>query len=321
MFKKKFTTLAGSALLGLLAIGGQAFAENAYPNKAITLIVPYAPGGTTDMIARALANGMSNHLKQTIVVENKPGAAGSMGANEMVNTKADGYRVALLPAGIFRQPYLQKTRYDPIEDLTYIAGFANYDFAIGVGENSSIKTIHDYVAYIQNNPNEMAVGTPGQFTGNQVVLVELLSEINGQAVHVPFKSDSESISALLGNQIQAVVSTNIVIPFMESGKVRILATAATERPEAYANVPTLKEAGYDVVVPSPLALGGPKNLPEEVVLRLEEAVKVTTESEAFKKAMADYGVQINFINHIDYTNLAIDTFANEKSIVERLGTE
>lgn len=321
MLKAKLKTLMVASVAAFAAFGGQAVAQDSYPNKAITLIVPYAPGGTTDLIGRALADGMSKHLNQTVVVENKPGAAGSMGANEMVNTKPDGYRVALTPVGIFRQPYLQKTRYDPIKDLTYIAAFANYDFAIAVDEKSPIKTIQDYVKFIQENPDKMDFGTPGQFTGNQVMLVELANAVNGKAVHIPFKSDSESISALLGGQIQSVVSTNVIIPFMQSGKVRVLATAAEERPEAYKDVPTLKEAGYPVVVPSPLGLAGPKNLPEDIVVKLEEAVKATMETDHFKKVMKDYGVQTKFMDHKEYGALAEETFKNEKSIVERLGKE
>lgn len=119
-------TITLPALVAGLLVGAPAFAQDNYPSKPITIIVPYAPGGTTDLIARAMADSLSRQLKQTVVIENKSGAAGSMGANEMVNTKPDGYRLALSPVGIFRQPYLQQTRYDPIKDLTYIAAFAQY---------------------------------------------------------------------------------------------------------------------------------------------------------------------------------------------------
>lgn len=321
MLKGKMKLVLWSGLALSIGLGGQALAKDNYPTKPISLIIPYAAGGTTDVIGRALADGMSRYLKQTVVVENKPGAAGSMGANEMVRAKPDGYEIALTPVGIFRQPYLQKTRYDPIKDLSYIAAFANYDFAIAVAEDSPIQTIQEYVKFIQDNPGKMDFGSPGRFTGNQVVLVELLTAVNGEALHVPFKSDSESITALLGGQIQSVVSTNVIMPFMKSGKVRVLATAADERPLAYADVTTLKEAGYPVVVPSPLGLAGPKNLPEPIVLKLEEAVKAAMETDSFKKTMLDYGVQTKFINHTDYSALAKEIFKNEESIVKRLGQE
>ena len=321
MLKTATKKLIWASVFGVAAIGSQAIAQDNYPTKAITLIVPYGAGGTTDLIGRALAEGMGKHLNQTIVVENKPGAAGSMGANDMVNAKPDGYRITLAPAGIFRQPYLQATRYDPIKDLRYIAAFANYDFAIAVAPDSPIKTIQDYVKFIQENPDKMDFGTPGRFTGNQVVMVELATAVNGKAVHVPFKSDSESISSLLGGQMQAVVSTNIILPFIESGKVRVLATAAAERPAAFSQVPTLKEAGYGVVVPSPLGVAGPKGLPEEIVKKLDEAVKATVDSEKFQKAMLDYGVQIKYMDHQAYQALAEKTFVEEKTIVERLGSE
>lgn len=321
MLKTTLKSCVWATVFGVAAIGGQALAQDAYPNKAITLIVPYGAGGTTDLIGRALAEGMGKHLNQTIVVENKPGAAGSMGANDMVNAKPDGYRITLAPAGIFRQPYLQKTRYDPIKDLTFISAFANYDFAIAVSPESPIQNIHDYVKFIQENPDKMDFGTPGRFTGNQVVMVELATAVKGKAVHVPFKSDSESISSLLGGQIQSVVSTNIILPFIQSGKVRVLATAAAERPAAFSQVPTLKEAGYDVVVPSPLGVAGPKDLPADVVAKLDEAIKATIETEKFQKSMIDYGVQIKYMDHKEYQAYAEKTFVEEKTIVERLGDE
>ena len=114
MLKTAGKKLIWASLFAMTAMGTQAVAQDTYPTKAITLIVPYGAGGTTDLIGRALAEGMGQHLNQSIVVENKPGAAGSMGANDMVNAKPDGYRITLAPAGIFRQPYLQATRYDPI---------------------------------------------------------------------------------------------------------------------------------------------------------------------------------------------------------------
>lgn len=306
------------AIMAGLLLGAPAFAQENYPSKPITIIVPYAPGGTTDLIARAMADSLSRQLKQTIVIENKSGAAGSMGANEMVTTKPDGYRLALSPVGIFRQPYLQQTRYDPIKDLTYIAAFAEYDFTISVAADSPIKSVKELVEYAQKNPGKIDYGTPGRFTGNHVVMTELGTAVNAKFTHIPYKGDAENVGALMGGHIKSSVVSNSVIPFVQSGKVRILATAANERPEAFAEYPTLKELGYPVVIRSPLGLAGPKGLPENVVSILEKAVKIAMDDPVVLKVLKDYGIRTDYMDSAQYTEFAKKTFEEERSIVERM---
>ncbi|MFV9472890.1 tripartite tricarboxylate transporter substrate binding protein [Advenella sp. RU8] len=304
-----------------LVFGAPAFAQDSYPSKPITIIVPYAPGGTTDLIARAMADSLSRQLKQTVVIENKSGAAGSMGANEMVTTRPDGYRLALSPVGIFRQPYLQQTRYDPIKDLTYIAAFAEYDFTISVAADSPIKSIKELVEHARKNPGDIDYGTPGRFTGNHVVMTELGTAVNAKFTHIPYKGDAENVGALMGGHIKTSVVSNSVIPFVQAGKVRILATVAEERPDAFADYPTLKELGYPVVIRSPLGLAGPKGLPENIVATLEKAVKVAMDDPAVTKVLKDYGIRTDYMDAAQYTEFARKTFDEERSIVERMKQE
>lgn len=263
------TALACAAVLA--ATGANAQAD--YPNQPITLIVPYAPGGTTDVVGRALAQGLTKQLKQSVIVENKPGAGGTLGVVDMLRAKPDGYRLTMVPVSVFRQPYVQKTQYDPVKDLTYVASFTAYDFILGVAADSPFKTVKDVVDYAKNHKDGVDYGTPGKFTGNQVAMALLAKAAGVQFTHVPFKGDSEATNALLGGHVKTMVSTNGIRNFMDSGKVRALAIAAETRPPAFANVPTFREAGYDVVVPSPLGLAGPKGLPQAIVHKLEAAVK------------------------------------------------
>lgn len=318
---KRFKSIALAGLMaGILPLAA-AQAQANYPSQPITIIVPYGPGGTTDVVGRALAESLSRQLKQPVVIENKPGAAGSMGVIDMMNTKPDGYRLTMAPVGIFRQPYLQKTRYDPIRDLTYIASFLTYDFMVTVAADSPFKTIKEFVDYAKKNPGAIDYGTPGRFTGNQVVLAQLAKNEDIKFVHVPYKGDSEAIAALLGGHTKAAVVTNSVLPFMQSGKVRVLATAADVRPDAFSAVPTLKEAGYNVEVPSPLGLAGPKGLPQDIVNTLDQAVKTAMADPAFKKVLENYGVRTFYMDNQAYTKFAETTFKAEKDIMENLGLE
>jgi len=296
-------------------------AQSTYPNRPISIIVPYAPGGTTDVMGRALADSLSRQLKQPVVIENKPGAAGAMGVLDMMNTKPDGYRLTMAPVGIFRQPHLQETRYDPIRDLTYIASFLSYDFAVTVRADSPFNTIQDLVAYARKNPGEIRYGTPGRFTGNHVVLAALGKRENVTFTHIPYKGDSGAMAALLGGHTQVAVVTNSVLPHLRSGTVRVLATSDRQRNTAFAGVPTLMESGYDVVVPSPLGVAGPANLPQNIVEILDQAIKTALSDPQVQQAFDNFGVRSNYMNAQTYAAFAKTAFAEERDIVRSLNME
>lgn len=311
------------ALAGLMAVAAPTVvhAQADYPNKPINIIVPYAPGGTTDVVGRALADSLSRQLKQPVVVENKPGAAGAMGVLDMLNSKPDGYRLTMAPVGIFRQPYLQKTRYDPIRDLTYIASFLTYDFAVTVKADSPFKTIKELVEFARKNPGEVDYGTPGRFTGNQVVLAMLGKNEGVTFNHIPYKGDSDATAALLGGHTKAAVVTNSILTHLKSGTVRVLATADKDRNPAFEGVPTLVESGYNVVVPSPLGLAGPAGMPQEIVEKLDVAVKNALEEPEFKRVLDNIGVRTYYMNNKEYADFARKTFAAEENILKNLGLD
>lgn len=318
---RRFKTIVLAGFIASILPAAAVQAQEAYPNKPITIIVPYGPGGVTDIAARALGESMGRQLKQPVIIENKPGAAGSMGVIDMMSTKPDGYRLTLAPVGIFRQPYIQKTRYDPIRDLTYIASIWTYDFMVAVAADSPFKTIHDLVGYAKKNPGSIDYGTPGRFTGNHVMLAKLGKEQGINFVHVPFKGDNDAIAALLGGHTKAAVLANSVLPFIQSGKVRILASAADVRPDAFSEAPTMKEAGFNVEVPSPLGLAGPKGLPQDIVNTLDQAVKSAMSDPAFKKVLQNYGVRTFYKGSQAYSEFAVAIFKEEKEIMENLGLQ
>ena len=310
-------TLALACTAALAAAGAHAQAD--WPSQPITIIVPYAPSGTTDVVGRALAAGLGKQLKQSVVVENKPGAGGTLGMGEMQRAKPDGYRLTLVPVSVFRQPYVQKVSYDPVGDLSYIASFMAYDFILAVAADSPFKSVKDVVEAAKSDKRGVDYGTPGKFTGNQVTMALLGKAAGVQFTHVPYKGDSEATNALLGGHVQTIVSTNGVLTFMDSGKVRALAVAAEQRPPAFAKVPTFKEAGYDVVVPSPLGLAGPKGLPPAVVQKLDAAVKAVLAEPEWQRVMQNYGIRSDYRDARAYTEFARQNFAAEKAIVESIG--
>lgn len=306
---------SATALAGLSPTAAQA--QSDWPSQSITLIVPYAPGGTTDVVGRALAAGLGRQLKQTVVVENKPGAGGTLGVLDMQRAKPDGYRLTMVPVSVFRQPYVQKVSYDPVGDLAYIASFTAYDFILAVAPDSPFKSVKDLVNAAKTGA--VSYGTPGKFTGNQVAMALLGKSAGVPFIHVPYKGDSESTNALLGGHVQAIVSTNGIRNFIQAGKVRALAIAAEQRPAAFADVPTFKEAGYDVVVPSPLGLAGPKGLPPAIVQKLDAAIKAVLAEPEWQRVIETYGIRSDYRDHKAYAEFARKNFAAEKAIVESLG--
>ena len=319
MQRRLFNIAAPLAIACAAALGAVgAYAQADYPNQTITIIVPFAPGGTTDVVGRALATSLTKQLKQSVIVENKPGAGGTQGVVDMQRAKPDGYRLTMVPVGVFRQPYVQKTQYDPIRDLSYIASFTAYDFILAVAADSPFKSLKDVVDYAKAHKEGLDYGTPGKFTGNQVAMALLGKAAGAPFTHVPYKGDSEAITALLGGHVKTMVSTNGILNFMETGKVRALAIAADKRPPAFANVPTFKEAGYDVVVPSPLGLAGPKGLPLPIVQKLDAAVKAALDDPEMQRVIKTYGIRTDYRDHQAYAEFARRNFEAEKSIVQSL---
>ena len=319
MQKRAFLATAFAAVIATLPVASQA--QSNYPNRPITLIVPYGAGGVTDVISRSLAQSMSKQLGQTIVIENKPGAGASMGVLDLKTAKPDGYRLTLTPAGIFRQPHIQKVNYDPTKDVTYIATFMEYDFILAVPADSPFKTVKDLVEQAKKDPGSVDYGSAGRYSGNHAAMALLEQKSGAKFTHVPYKGDADATTALLAGHNKSAVFGNTVLPYLQSGKLRGLAVATASRPEAFANIPTFKEMGYDVEVPSPLGLAGPKGLPADIVLKLEQAVKAALEDPSFKQTVNNYGIRLNFRDSAAYTALAQKMFVDEKAIVTHIGLD
>ena len=319
---KIMNTFARCLLSCSLALAGlTSQAQDQYPSKPISLIVPYGPGGSTDQLARALGEGMSKHLKQPVIIEFKPGAGGTLGAAQMTRTKPDGYSLTMLPISVFRQPYLQTVTYDPLKDLSYIAVVSNYTYAIAVMADAKWKTINELVDDAKANPGKFSYSGSAQYSSNHLSMVEIGRIAGIDWTFIPYKGDAEGLTALFGGHVQVVASTSTVLPFVKSGKVRILATVGDKRPADFADAPTLQEAGFPVVMHSPLGIAGPAGLSADIIQKLDEAISVTLKDPKFKESMASLGIELNYRDHKEYAAYAVKTFAQEKTIIERLSKE
>jgi tripartite-type tricarboxylate transporter receptor subunit TctC len=271
-------------------------------------------------VIRALAVSASRNMGDaTIIVDNKPGAGGTLGANELVNAKPDGYTLSQLPFGVFRFPHMQKTAYDPLKDFTWIVCLTGYTFGLVVPADSPFKSIKDLVDYAKKNPGTVTYGSTGTGTSPHLAVEEFAATAGIQLQHVPFKGNADNMQAVLGGHVMAATDATGWGPHVDAGKLRLLATYGSQRTKRWPNVPTLEELGYKTVSDSPFGVCGPKGMDPVVVKTLHDAFRKTLEDPLVLATFEKYDQTVIYKDTATYTQYARQTFAAEKATIERLG--
>ena len=307
-------TAAGLTLPGL----AQAQAGN-FPNRPIKLICPWPAGGSSDIVMRALAESATKVLGQQVIIENKPGASGMLGPNELVKAAPDGYTLSQLTIGVARLPHMQKMQFDPLRDFTYIACLTGYTFGIVVKSDSPFKTVKDLVDFAKANPGKFNYGSTGNGTTPHLAVEEFASKAGIQLTHVPFKGSADGLQALLGGHINAHSDATGWAPHVDSGALRLLATYGSKRTKRWPKVPTLNELGYDTVSDSPFGIGGPRGMDPAIVRKLQDAFKKTLSDPAVLAAFEKYDQPVIYMDTEQYTKWARETFEAERATMQRLG--
>jgi tripartite-type tricarboxylate transporter receptor subunit TctC len=312
---KKAILLASALVL----FAGLAQAQQ-FPTRPVTLIVPWPAGGSTDIGMRALASATEKHLGQSIVIENKPGAGGTIGpANMAAGAKPDGYTVAQLPITVFRMPFIQKTSFDPTKDFTYIIHITGYTFGVVVKADAPWKTFGELIDYARANPGKINYGTPGAGTSLHITM-EQIAKLKGiRWTHVPFKGVSESMNALLGGHIDVVSDSTGWAGSVDGGQARLLVTWGAGRTKNWPNVPNLKESGIDMISNSPFGIGGPKGMDPAVVQILHDAFRKGMEEQSYKDSMAKLDQEAFYLDTAAYQAYAMKQVEEQKQLVEELG--
>jgi tripartite-type tricarboxylate transporter receptor subunit TctC len=290
-----------------------------YPARPIRLICPWPAGGSTDAVMRALAQSASRSLGQAVVIENKGGAGGMLGAIDLVSAPPDGYTLSQLPHGVFRIPHMQKVAFNTLADFTWIVCLTGYTFGMVVPADSPVKSIKDLVDYAKANPGKFTYGSTGIGTSPHLAVEEFAQRAGIQLNHVPFKGNAENMQAILGGHIMAASDATGWAPHVESGKLRLLATYGSRRTKRWPNVPTLDELGYKTVSDSPFGVCGPKGMDPAVVRTLHDAFRKTLEDPAVVATFDKFDQTVIYMNTEEYTKWARETFALEKATIERLG--
>ncbi|HSH88979.1 MAG TPA: tripartite tricarboxylate transporter substrate binding protein [Ramlibacter sp.] len=309
------SALASSAAI---ALPNLALAQ-AYPAKPIRLICPWPAGGSTDAVMRSFAESAGKSLGQQVIIDNKPGAGGMLGANELANARPDGYTLSQLPHGVFRIPHMQKVQFDTVKDFTWIICLTGYTFGIVVPADSPIKSVKDLVDYAKANPGKFTYGSTGIGTSPHLAVEEFAQRAGITLNHVPFKGNAENMQAILGGHIMAASDATGWGPHVESGKLRLLATYGSKRTKRWPSIPTLDELGYKTVSDSPFGVCGPKGMEPGLVRTIHDAFRKTLEDPAVMATFDKYDQTVIYMNTETYTKWARETFTAEKSTIERLG--
>ncbi|WP_027011104.1 tripartite tricarboxylate transporter substrate binding protein [Comamonas sp. B-9] len=236
-----------SALLALamVAVGGAAQAQDPWPSRPITLVVPFPPGGPTDMVARVLAQQVGQQLGQTVIVDNRPGANGNIGNALVAKAAADGYTVLYNTSSIALSPSLyKKLSYDVAKDLRPVALTAVVPLGLVVNPKVPVSTVQELVKYAQDNKGKLSYGSAGNGNVTHLAAFQVVQHYGIDASHVPYKGSAPADVDLVAGQIEFMTDTiNSVAPFIKDGKLKLLAVSTAQRIPNFPNAPTLAESG------------------------------------------------------------------------------
>ncbi len=309
------TLLAAASLV----LARPALAQPRYPDRPIRVFVPWTPGGATDIQMRAVCEIAARHLGQPVVVENKPGASGTLGALALKDAKPDGYTLSQMPNGVFRMPAMvARPQWDPLRDFTWIIRLVGYMGGVVVRPDAPWKTMQELLAHAKANPGMVNYGTPGVNTTD--VQMQRLARMAGiDWVPVPFRGASPNLQALLGGTIHFSAETSAWADMALEGTVRPLALWMSERVTRFPTVPTFRELGYDVVGESAYGIAGPRGMDPEIVAAIHDAFRKAVHDPQHLAVLARFDMPVRYMNSADFAAEAAVQAEEARRVVQELG--
>jgi tripartite-type tricarboxylate transporter receptor subunit TctC len=308
----------------ILSLAGLASAQSPYPSKAITMIVPFPPGGLADIVARPVAEAMSRDLGQPIVIENRGGAGGGIGMAQAAKSPADGYTVLMSLSSFTVIPeadvVLGRSPMYSLNSLRPIARFTADPTVLAVRADAPWKTAKDFVEDAKKRPGAINYGSSGNY-GTMHVPMEILSQNAGiKMTHVPFTGAGPAVVALLGGQIDAVSSgPATVLQYLKAGKLRVLAHWGNGRLESMPDVPSLKDSGYNAEYAQWSGLFIPAATPEPIAQRLRAAARAAANDSKVKEVILNAGSPILYQDSPDFEKYVAADAKRMAEVVKKIG--
>jgi tripartite-type tricarboxylate transporter receptor subunit TctC len=296
----------------------------AYPTKPVRLVVPYPPGGVVDISGRQLAQELTRQFGVQIVVDNRVGAGGTIGAAQVAKATADGYTLLFSGAGThaFAPWVYKKLTYDPVKDFVPITQLSEGPLALCVLASSPVKTLDDFVKLLRAEGSKINYASNGSGTYPHLS-VELMTQALGvKPVHVPYSGGAQALNALLGGEVKFTQNHIPVIQGqVKSGRVRVIATTGTSRSKTYPDIPTLKESGLDIVASAWFGLFAPAGTPAAVVDRLYKATAVAADATSLKERLAAQGDEVLVEGPARFAAFQAAEVQKWKSIIQKAGVQ
>jgi putative tricarboxylic transport membrane protein len=284
------------ALLATLVLGASLPVAAQYPERPVTMLTGYPAGGLVDVVARLVAENMKPKFPRGLVVQVKPGAAGSVAVTELVRSQPDGYTFILTPhSALVIAPQLQELAYKTPDDYLPFINVVSYYPMIAVRTESPYKTVQDLVADAKSKPGQIRVGSPGEGTSSHLNLEEFMRLAGIRMIHAPYQGWAHSSAAVLGGHIDAVVAQPGELKGQVDGKrMRVLVNFTPQRHAVFPDVPTARELGWDVSNGVWYLLMVPKGTPAPVVKYLHDAAKEAIEDPKFARLMGERGIDVDY---------------------------
>jgi tripartite-type tricarboxylate transporter receptor subunit TctC len=322
MERRTFLSTAPAALVaGAVLVVGTAPARTAWPERPVRIVVPYAPGGPVDLVARLIGDKLTTKFGQSFVIENKPGANGVIGVRMLMAAPADGYTLLMHgSAGITIYPAVMKQPvFHPLRDLTPITLVDYFDLILCANPALPMEDVKEFVAYAKANPGKLSYGTAGIGAMNHVGMEWFKSMAGIDIVHVPYRGDAPVATDVMNGMLGvSFVSSNIAIPLIKAGKLRALAVPSRRRIAVLPDVPTMAEAGYpDFDLQPWTGLFGPDNMDRNIVSVLSAAMKEILAQPDVAERLAGLAMIPTFTTPEEFTRMIRESIALWKDVAGR----
>ena len=308
--------------LAALALSFTALAQP-YPSKPVKIIAPFAPGGSADTLGRLIAQKLTEQLKESFVVENRPGAGGVLGSELVSNAPPDGYTLVVfgIASHVIAPQLPQGTPYDPLKDFTHIALFGGPPAVLAVTPSLPAKNLKEFIELAKTKP--LSYGSPGNGTQGQLVAELFKREAGIDLQHVPYKGAANAVSDLMGGHIPAVSTTlSTASAQIKAGKARALALSSAARLPDYPDVPTFAESGFPNIVGTVwFSLSGPAGMPQEIVDRLNAEVRRALELTDVRSKLRHDGIVPNRLDAKEFSAFVADELRRWGPVVRASGAK